>query len=42
MRYLPLTDADRRSMLAGIGVASIDDLFADIPEDVRLKVRPMG
>jgi len=37
MRYLPLTDEDRRSMLADIGVASIDDLFADIPEDVRLK-----
>jgi len=37
MRYLPLTDADRRSMLAKIGVQNIDDLFADIPEDVRLK-----
>jgi len=37
MRYLPLTDADRRSMLADIGVASIDDLFADIPEEVRFK-----
>jgi glycine dehydrogenase subunit 1 len=37
MRYLPLTDDDRRSMLADIGVQNIDDLFADIPEDVRLK-----
>ncbi len=37
MRYLPLTDDDRRAMLADIGVKSIDDLFADIPEDVRLK-----
>lgn len=37
MRYLPLTDADRRSMLARIGVASIDDLFADIPQSVRLR-----
>ncbi len=37
MRYLPLTDDDRRTMLAGIGVQNIDDLFADIPDDVRLK-----
>jgi glycine dehydrogenase subunit 1 len=37
MRYLPLTDDDRRSMLADIGLQNIDDLFADIPEDVRLK-----
>ncbi len=37
MRYLPLTDDDRRSMLADIGVQNIDDLFADIPEDMRLK-----
>ncbi len=31
MRYLPLTDADRRAMLATIGVASIDALFRDVP-----------
>jgi glycine dehydrogenase subunit 1 len=37
MRYLPLTDADRRSMLDVIGVADIDELFAEIPSDVRLK-----
>lgn len=37
MRYLPLTDDDRSAMLAAIGVESIDNLFADIPEDVRLK-----
>ncbi|PLX36203.1 MAG: aminomethyl-transferring glycine dehydrogenase [Hyphomicrobiales bacterium] len=36
MRYLPLTDTDRADMLARIGVEGIDDLFADIPEDVRL------
>jgi glycine dehydrogenase subunit 1 len=36
MRYLPLNDADRRSMLAKIGVADIDALFADIPRDKRL------
>ena len=31
MRYLPLSDADRGEMLARIGVADIDALFADIP-----------
>ena len=36
MRYLPLTDADRRTMLARIGVASVDDLFADVPGDKHL------
>ena len=36
MRYLPLTDSDRRAMLAKIGVADIDALFADIPADRRL------
>jgi glycine dehydrogenase subunit 1 len=36
MRYLPLTDADRKAMLAKIGIADVDALFADIPEDKRL------
>ncbi|SDR06362.1 glycine dehydrogenase (decarboxylating) alpha subunit [Rhizobiales bacterium GAS113] len=36
MRYLPLTEADRGDMLARIGAASIEDLFADIPLDKRL------
>jgi glycine dehydrogenase subunit 1 len=36
MRYLPLTDSDRREMLARIGVSRIDDLFADIPRDKLL------
>src|SRR3954471_16019186 len=40
MRYLPHTDADRQSMLARIGVRSVDDLFADIPPDKRLR-RPL-
>ena len=31
MRYLPHSDADRAAMLARIGVAAIDDLFADVP-----------
>jgi glycine dehydrogenase subunit 1 len=37
MRYLPLTDADRTAMLAKVGVADIDALFADIPADKLLK-----
>ena len=35
MRYLPLTDRDRAEMLATIGVGSIDDLFADVPQAAR-------
>jgi len=40
MRYLPLTDADRRAMLAKIGVPSIDSLFRDVPERARF-ARPI-
>lgn len=36
MRYLPHTDTDRKAMLEAIGVASIDDLFTDVPEAARL------
>ncbi|MBB4015273.1 glycine dehydrogenase subunit 1 [Chelatococcus caeni] len=36
MRYLPLTDADRSEMLARIGVATVDELFTDIPERMRM------
>ncbi|HEX2554018.1 MAG TPA: aminomethyl-transferring glycine dehydrogenase subunit GcvPA [Microvirga sp.] len=36
MRYLPLTDSDRREMLARIGAAGVDDLFADVPEAALL------
>ena len=32
MRFLPHTDEDRADMLAAIGAASIDELFADIPK----------
>jgi glycine dehydrogenase subunit 1 len=37
MRYLPLTEADRRSMLAKIGVPSVESLYRDVPERVRLR-----
>jgi len=36
MRYLPLTDTDRASMLATIGAPSIDALFADVPAEAQL------
>jgi glycine dehydrogenase subunit 1 len=35
MAYGPHTPEDRASMLAAIGVASIDELFADIPASLR-------
>ena len=35
--YLPLTPPERREMLSAIGVDSIADLFADIPQEISLK-----
>ncbi len=35
MRYIPLTDDDRRAMLETIGVESVDDLFQDVPAAFR-------
>ncbi len=37
MPYIPHTDADREAMLRTIGVSSIDDLFCEIPEDLKFK-----
>ncbi|MBL8088653.1 MAG: aminomethyl-transferring glycine dehydrogenase subunit GcvPA [Chthonomonas sp.] len=36
MPYIPHTEHDREAMLATIGVRSIDDLFVDIPAELRL------
>jgi glycine dehydrogenase subunit 1 len=36
MSYLSLTDSDREEMLAAIGVSSVDELFGQVPEAVRL------
>ncbi|MDX6632016.1 MAG: glycine dehydrogenase subunit 1 [Solirubrobacterales bacterium] len=36
-RYTSATEADRAEMLAAIGAGSIDELFAGIPEGVRLE-----
>jgi glycine dehydrogenase subunit 1 len=37
MRYLPLTEADRKTMFETIGVRSIEDLYEDVPQTARLK-----
>lgn len=34
-RYLPMTDADQAEMLQTIGVASVEELFSDIPKTIR-------
>ena len=36
-RYLPDTAEDEKEMLAVIGVESMEDLFTDIPDEIRLK-----
>jgi glycine dehydrogenase subunit 1 len=36
-RYTAVTDADLRAMLETIGVSAIEELFADIPEALRLR-----
>jgi glycine dehydrogenase subunit 1 len=36
-RYTSITEQDLEAMLGAIGVDSIEDLFADIPESVRLR-----
>ena len=37
MRYLPITDKERKEMLDKIGVQSVDDLFSPLPQNVLLK-----
>ena len=37
MRYLPKSTAERREMLDAVGAPSIENLFASIPEQFRLK-----
>lgn len=35
-RYLPMTEEDKKEMLDVIGAASTEELFSDIPKEVRL------
>ncbi|MEE2746588.1 MAG: aminomethyl-transferring glycine dehydrogenase subunit GcvPA [Pseudomonadota bacterium] len=37
MRYLPLTEADRKEMLEQIGVSSLEELYQDVPNSALLK-----
>jgi glycine dehydrogenase subunit 1 len=36
MRYLPLTDDDRKAMLKEIGAKSVDAFYSDVPKSARL------
>ena len=35
--YISLTEQDVKDMLDSLGIDSIEDLFSDIPEEVKLK-----
>lgn len=37
MDFIPNTDSDRREMLKDIGVGSLEELFSDIPDDLKVK-----
>ncbi|MBI5399639.1 aminomethyl-transferring glycine dehydrogenase subunit GcvPA [Candidatus Saganbacteria bacterium] len=37
MRYTPHTPADRQKLLKQIGAAAVEELFSDIPDQVKLK-----
>ncbi|QRN85224.1 aminomethyl-transferring glycine dehydrogenase subunit GcvPA [Clostridia bacterium] len=41
MNYLPATEEDKKKMLERIGLDSVDDLFKDIPDNVKLN-RPLN
>jgi glycine dehydrogenase subunit 1 len=41
MRYIPNSPGERRSMLADIGLERVEDLFDQIPEQLKLK-EPLG
>ncbi len=37
MKYIPLTEEDKRKMFEEMGITSISSLFSDIPEEILLK-----
>jgi glycine dehydrogenase subunit 1 len=41
MRYIPHTETDIRGMLAKIGVKNIEQLFDSIPDELRLREKPL-
>ncbi|RAL22707.1 aminomethyl-transferring glycine dehydrogenase subunit GcvPA [Thermoflavimicrobium daqui] len=38
-RYLPMTEEDQKEMLQFLGISSVDELFADIPDEIKLNRR---
>ncbi|MBX3461031.1 MAG: aminomethyl-transferring glycine dehydrogenase subunit GcvPA [Planctomycetes bacterium] len=42
MPFIQNTDADRAEMLKAIGVRSIEDLFADVPANLRIRMDDKG
>ncbi|CAH0119480.1 putative glycine dehydrogenase (decarboxylating) subunit 1 [Paenibacillus sp. CECT 9249] len=36
-RYLPMTEQDREEMMRTIGIGSVEELFRDIPDEVRYR-----
>ena len=36
-KYFPHTDDDLKAMLEKVGVEKLDDLYAQIPEDIRFR-----
>lgn len=40
MRYLPNTEQERQAMLDSLGIQTTEELFKDIPEEVKLKEEP--
>lgn len=36
-RYLPMTEQDKKEMMEAAGISSTEELFKDIPENVRFK-----
>jgi glycine dehydrogenase subunit 1 len=41
LRYLPKSESERGEMLAALGLGSIEELFSQVPAEVRL-ARPLG
>src|SRR5690625_1717706 len=37
LSYIPMTEKDKREMLETIGVSSTEELFSEIPEQIRFK-----
>ncbi len=40
MSYISLTDDDRKKMFAAIGITSIEELFSDIPDSIKINDIP--